>query len=680
MAQVDIHVFGSKSGYSTVAQSAGIRSDEKRELEQFQFGEVATQDAIARLETHAAMTVRMLRSGRVAVSRMLPAGTDDAGRPTIEIVTLVVEARTYETGLGALTLLASDVSIWRDARARAASGIDWPLGSDPARDPRDTGLLLLLDAWMHALRSSSVAILPESAAPALLRFVATLDPADRVRCRWGLGINSLSAPVDICTTLPSASTHGARCVVRPAAVGAWHLSETEFARFRASSGGAQWIPTSQMRSSSLVEQDSIGFEAESPRVPVRRATIAAGVGRTMSMRQKRVMVGSMIAAGCSTILLVVGAASYFRSTRPKIIQPSEVNVGQVDARSVASSTSIAPPVVEPLTAEPVVTTASRDPTPSTPPPAPPSEAAPPPAEPTNESSSSTSSGGLPSQPPAPLPPVTSQPASASRKVQAYFDGDEDGFGSDKDPRTVEDGGRLPERHALKGGDCNDKNQQIYPGAKETCTDVGEDNDCNGDAEEFRECVCRDLDKDANGTKDCEEPTALQDLLSLAQTECDQLKGQLEGDLRKCQGGQSGAPSPVEVRQMLTHALDQVEGLLQTLYRSWKLGKFGGSAPHNRRVLTGREDERVSCEWLEILTTISTIRELFGSINAFVPPDKGGQSLKVQLQLRIDIWSQEYSRTDLRTWAVELFTAKKADFESDLQKAQIKCSKHDGGKP
>jgi hypothetical protein len=90
MARADIHIFGSVSGYSTIAASAGVRADETRELEQFQFGEISTSDAMSRLETQATMTSRMLASGRMAISRMLPAGVDDAGRPTIEVITLIV--------------------------------------------------------------------------------------------------------------------------------------------------------------------------------------------------------------------------------------------------------------------------------------------------------------------------------------------------------------------------------------------------------------------------------------------------------------------------------------------------------------------------------------------------------------------------------------------------------------
>ena len=80
----ETHVLGSIRGYGTVAASGGVAADEARELESFQFGDASTAERIARLETNAVMTGRALRSGRFAVSRMMPAGFDDAGRPVIE--------------------------------------------------------------------------------------------------------------------------------------------------------------------------------------------------------------------------------------------------------------------------------------------------------------------------------------------------------------------------------------------------------------------------------------------------------------------------------------------------------------------------------------------------------------------------------------------------------------------
>jgi|GEM_PF-3815852 len=317
MARADIHVFGSVSGYGTVAASSGLRADETQELERFQFGEISTSDAIARLESHPTMTARPLASGRMAISRMLPAGVDDAGRPTIEVVTLVVDARVYEGNLGALEILTSDASWWRSARANARSGATYPSGSAPTGDPRDIAMLRILDAWMYAKQSGSVAILPDSALPELLRFVATLDASDRVSCRWGVGINSLSAPVDIAIMMSGASTHGARAAVRPAQAGQWYVGETEFAQFRASAGGAVWIPTSEMIRGASAPIGGDGAANAAGAGGAASAISYAGSlsgGRVWDERQKRAVVGSAIAAVCATVVLAIAGVTYLNAS------------------------------------------------------------------------------------------------------------------------------------------------------------------------------------------------------------------------------------------------------------------------------------------------------------------------------------------------------------------------------
>ena len=127
MAEVDTfadtHVLGSVSGYGTLVASRGVTESEHQELESLQFGELSTGEAIARLETKVVMTGRTLRSGRFAISRMLPGGVDDAGRPTVEIVTLILEQTAYDACIGALPQIASDGPLWQRARAEASGGI-----------------------------------------------------------------------------------------------------------------------------------------------------------------------------------------------------------------------------------------------------------------------------------------------------------------------------------------------------------------------------------------------------------------------------------------------------------------------------------------------------------------------------------------------------------------------------
>ena len=157
MARADVHIVGSVSGYGTTAASAGVTESEKRELGCFQFGEAATADAIARLEHHAVMTGRPLASGRFAISRMLPAGVDDAGRPTIEVISLLLSASGYESCAGSMQMLASDVGLWRRARTEVGAGIEIP-AANSAGDPEDLASLRAFDLWIAATRSGGVGV------------------------------------------------------------------------------------------------------------------------------------------------------------------------------------------------------------------------------------------------------------------------------------------------------------------------------------------------------------------------------------------------------------------------------------------------------------------------------------------------------------------------------------------
>ena len=451
MARADIHIFGSVSGYSTIAASAGVRADETRELEQFQFGEISTSDAMSRLETQATMTSRMLASGRMAISRMLPAGVDDAGRPTIEVITLIVDARVYDAQLGALALLAEDASLWRDAREQVRTGIEYPSGAALVSEPRDPALLRILDAWMHATRTGSVAILPANAQLDVLRFVSTLDASDRRRCRWGIGINSLSSPVDVCTMMPGASTHGARAAVRPALSGQWHCAETEFAQFRAANGGSTWIPSSQMIAGATVGAVGVG-DASNAFTP--DATTRGGFNE----QQKRALVISMIAATCATLLFAIAAGVYLNKSSGKKSSAVLAGGGESGSSDGGAEGGALPPLDE---SSRKVVWDERNTAPG--------------AGETGAASTSETTTETPSA------PVASEPVAVTL-VTYYLDKDGDTFGNESTRVSLDPSEKKPE-HVMRGGDLNDGDKSVYPGAPETCADIGVDNNCNGDTDD-----------------------------------------------------------------------------------------------------------------------------------------------------------------------------------------------------
>lgn len=307
----ETHVLGSLRGYGTVAASRGVASDESRELESFQFGDASTAERIARLETHAVMTGRTLRSGRFAVSRMMPAGFDDAGRPTVEVITLLFEQRDLAFVAGALERLASDAEFWRSARATVGDGARVEADDGGARDAaRDPRVLRLFDLWRAALRDGAVGVVAESESAAVLALAAALDPSDRARLRWGIGLLSLSAPVDLCSIAPGTSLHGARAALRPAAEGAWHCGEeSEYVAFRASSARAH-LP-------SLAEIESQGhtrvFEDDDARSPqARRGAKGAAAAGDDDARARRLMPFAIGSAALSTVVLAFALTMWTR--------------------------------------------------------------------------------------------------------------------------------------------------------------------------------------------------------------------------------------------------------------------------------------------------------------------------------------------------------------------------------
>lgn len=401
----DTHVFGSTRGYGTVASSRGVREDEARELESFQFGEASTADRIARLETHAVMTGRALRSGRFAISRMMPAGVDDAGRPTIEVVTLLVEARDYAACVGALPRLASDARFWIDARATAASGARLAAtGAEPA--PRDPQVLRLFDLWRGAVRHGAIGVVSESESDSVLRLVASLDPADLLRCRWGIGLLSVSAPADICSVASGVSMHGARDVMRPAQQGAWHCgSESEYAGFRAAA-----LPTLpsvadiELNGHTLVVADDDGSV---------RASAAASPRR--EARERRVMPFAIGSAVLSTAVLAVAVVMHGRR---EVVAPVVLGGTKEPKAPTADGVERLDPlgaVIEPNAAAP-----APSPSPATPPSTPPATApsTPPPTTPSTPPATapSTPPATAPSTPPATTPSTPPTPASGTPLV------------------------------------------------------------------------------------------------------------------------------------------------------------------------------------------------------------------------------------------------------------------------
>lgn len=83
----------------------------------------------------------------------------------------------------------------------------------------------------------------------------------------------------------------------------------------------------------------------------------------------------------------------------------------------------------------------------------------------------------------------------------FIDRDGDGYGSQKTTLNIDCSDGIPSGYAAKGGDCNDSNRYINPGAAETCNGI--DDNCDGviDPENSKDCnrYYKDSDGDGYGT-------------------------------------------------------------------------------------------------------------------------------------------------------------------------------------
>ncbi|MBU0617007.1 MAG: hypothetical protein KKI02_04765, partial [Planctomycetes bacterium] len=153
--QIERHVFGSISGYATLARSSGLTDGERRQLENLSFGTPYEPSFQASLSKTVAYWSRPLGSGKRAVSRVLPGRPDDAGRPTLLFVTAIVAADDWDLTLqGDVRPLLRRAELWEWDGAPELAALDLEdLDPGPLRLSRDSaqralGLVSLVElSW-----------------------------------------------------------------------------------------------------------------------------------------------------------------------------------------------------------------------------------------------------------------------------------------------------------------------------------------------------------------------------------------------------------------------------------------------------------------------------------------------------------------------------------------------------
>ena len=93
--QAAVHRFGSSGGYRVLGVSDGLTAEELSALDPMATGVAELGPSGKDIEGSDAMLVRTLPGGRIGVTRWFGGEPDDAGRPTLELRTLIFRAADW---------------------------------------------------------------------------------------------------------------------------------------------------------------------------------------------------------------------------------------------------------------------------------------------------------------------------------------------------------------------------------------------------------------------------------------------------------------------------------------------------------------------------------------------------------------------------------------------------------
>ncbi|MCY2928895.1 MAG: hypothetical protein NTV86_05265 [Planctomycetota bacterium] len=127
---IERHVFGSFTGYATLARSPGATSDDCRILESaaYSFGQSYDERFYKNLLQSPSYFTRVLRGGRRSLTRVLEGAPDDNGRPTLRMVSLILSKQDWDGQLcGDVGLLLADSRVWQWDGSGQIAAIDLPV-------------------------------------------------------------------------------------------------------------------------------------------------------------------------------------------------------------------------------------------------------------------------------------------------------------------------------------------------------------------------------------------------------------------------------------------------------------------------------------------------------------------------------------------------------------------------
>lgn len=292
----DRHLFGSRQGYETLAHSKGVTPDEQSQLSELGFGQTSDPAVLASLESRPCVLGRPLRTGRIAITRVFEGAPDDAGRPTLQLRTLVMDEKGFHAVRSQIEALLHDECAWQRDAFENAEPFEWKGRARPLATPTDEAWHLADWAMELQGREDIVLRVPDDprGEAAILSLVSSVSNTDACALRWGLRLFSTSAAADICSLLPSAALSPRRRVVDVALSGPFKHPHLEAPNLRAKG----LAPFERLRSP---EQVGPGYALESHTRPTPGRSIPASHPLEPEQPRSRRWV---VAASITAILLV----------------------------------------------------------------------------------------------------------------------------------------------------------------------------------------------------------------------------------------------------------------------------------------------------------------------------------------------------------------------------------------
>jgi hypothetical protein len=188
---------GSARGYGQLAASPGVTDAESASLGVIDIGQPAGGRA-ERLATHIVAVCRLLPSSRFALTRCVAGELDDAGRPTIEFRSIIVDATGWLWPMrsGIAPLLNSN-TFWNDEAFVRGQYIEWSVAESSGSFRNDD-----VAAIERLVSSGAGPVLLKSNTrhdAALVQFVASAPEEVARQLQWGIGLARPCSGLDLAT-------------------------------------------------------------------------------------------------------------------------------------------------------------------------------------------------------------------------------------------------------------------------------------------------------------------------------------------------------------------------------------------------------------------------------------------------------------------------------------------------